>query len=244
MLKLMRDSFQQLKWILVAIVAVFILFIFVDWGAGGARGTVDDRSYVARVNGETISSREYERALYYTQKQYEQIYRQTLTPEAIQALGLGKQVLDGLIDQHLLLQEAARLHLNATPDEVRQKILEIPTLNPDGKFVGNELYTRYVTGAMGFSSPAEFEDELARGITLQKIESALTNSVIVAPKAAEAEYRRTTENAKISYVLYPASRMSALVNVTPQEVEQYYKANQTKYMHGEQRAVKYLIADF
>ena len=37
MLKMMRDSFQHLKWILVAIVAIFILFIFVDWGAGGAR---------------------------------------------------------------------------------------------------------------------------------------------------------------------------------------------------------------
>jgi peptidyl-prolyl cis-trans isomerase D len=244
MLKLMRDSFQQLKWILVAIVAIFILFIFVDWGAGGARGTTDDRSYVARVNGETISAREYERALYYTQKQYEQIYRQTLTPEAIQALGMGKQVLDGLIDQHLLLQEAGRLHLTATPDEVRKKILEIPTLNPDGKFVGNELYTRYVTGAMGFSSPAEFEEELAREITLEKIESALSNSLIIAPKAAEAEYRRTTENAKIRYVLYPASRESALVNVTPQEVEQFYRANQAKYMHSEQRAVKYLIADY
>src|SRR6266545_894440 len=245
MLKLMRDSFQQLRWILVAIVAAFILLIFVEWGAGGVGGRAgDDRSYVARVNGETISSREYERQLVYLQKQYEQIYRQNLTPEAIQALGMGKQALDSLIDQHLLLQEAARLHLTATPDEVRKQILEIPTLNPDGKFVGNELYARYVTGSLGFSSPAEFEDEIARGITLQKIESALSNSLIIAPKAAEAEYRRTTENAKIRYVLYPASRESALVTVAPQEIDQYYKANQTKYMHGEQRAMKYLIADF
>ncbi|HEY8850055.1 MAG TPA: SurA N-terminal domain-containing protein, partial [Thermoanaerobaculia bacterium] len=65
MLKLMRDSFQQLKWILVAIVAIFILFIFVDWGAGGARSGNQDRGYAARVNGETISFRQYDRALYY-----------------------------------------------------------------------------------------------------------------------------------------------------------------------------------
>jgi peptidyl-prolyl cis-trans isomerase D len=240
----MRDSFSQLKWILVAVVAVFILFIFVDWGAGGAGGTADNRGYVARVNGETVTAREYERAMYYTQKQYEQMYRQSLTPDAIQALGLPRQVLDSLVDQHLLLQEASRLHLTATQEEIRRKILEIPTLNPDGKFVGDELYTRYVTGAMGFSSPAEFEDELAREITIEKIESAMSNSVIVAPKAAQAEYRRTTENAKIRYVLYPANREAALVTVTPQEIEQYYKANTTKYMHGEQRALKYLIADF
>jgi hypothetical protein len=67
MLKLMRDSFQHLKWILVAIVAIFILFIFVDWGAGGAGsgGAIDQRAFAARVNGETISYREFDRALYY-----------------------------------------------------------------------------------------------------------------------------------------------------------------------------------
>ena len=49
MLKLMRDSFQQLKWILVAIVAIFILFIFVDWGAGGAERRRSGRP--ARLRG-------------------------------------------------------------------------------------------------------------------------------------------------------------------------------------------------
>lgn len=245
MLKLMRDSFQHLKWILVAIVATFILFIFVDWGAGGAGGNAaDTRGYAARVNGETISNREFERALYYTEKNYEQMYRQPLSPEVIAQMGLPKQVLDSLVDQHLLLQQAKRLHLSASPEEIRQKILEIPTLNPDGKFVGQELYTRYVTGALGFQSPAEFEEELSRDITLGKMESVLQNSVVVSPKAAETEYRRVSESARIKYVLYPASREVANVTVTPAEVQQYYTAHQSQYTHGEQREAKYLIADF
>jgi peptidyl-prolyl cis-trans isomerase D len=245
MLKLMRDSFQHLKWILVAIVAIFVLFIFVDWGGGGPNsGTTDQGTYAARVNGETISTREYERSLYYMEKNYEQMYRQPLRPDQIAQMGLPKQVMDSLIDQHLLLQQAKRLHLSASPQEVRQKILEIPTLNPDGKFVGEELYTRYVTGMAGFQSPAEFEEELAREITLGKMESALQTSVVVSPKAAEAEYRRNNESAKIKYVLYPASREAAHVTVTPAEVQQYYTAHQAQYTHGEQRAAKYLIADY
>ncbi|HEV7572336.1 MAG TPA: SurA N-terminal domain-containing protein [Thermoanaerobaculia bacterium] len=246
MLKLMRDSFQHLKWILVAIVAVFILFIFVDWGAGGASsgGAADQGTYAARVNGETISTREYERSLYYMEKNYEQMYRQPLTPDQIAQMGLPKQVLESLIDQHLLLQQANRLHLSASPEEIRHKILEIPTLNPDGKFVGEDLYARYVTSMMGFSSPAEFEEELAREITLGKIESALQTSVVVSPKAAEAEYRRNNESAKIKYILYPAAREAASVTVTPAEVQQYYTMHQAQYTHGEQRAAKYLIADF
>lgn len=244
MLKLMRDSFQQLKWILVAIVAIFILFIFVDWGAGGARGAATDRGYAARVNGETITFRDYDRALYYAEENYKRMYGSNLTPDMLESMGLPRQVLDSLIDQRLLLQEAARLHLNATSEEVRRKILEIPILNPDGKFVGPELYTRYVTGQGGYQSPAEFEDELARDITLQKMESALTSSVMVSPKMADAEFRRISENAKIRYVLYPAAREVATVTVTPAEVDAFYKANQAKYSHGEQRDVKYLIADF
>jgi peptidyl-prolyl cis-trans isomerase D len=246
MLKLMRDSFQQLKWILVAIVAIFILFIFVDWGGGGPNsgGSADQGTYAARVNGETISTREFERSLYYMEKNYEQMYRQPLTPDQIAQMGLPKQVLESLIDQHLLLQQAKRLHLSASPQEIRQKILEIPTLNPDGKFVGEDLYTRYVTAMMGFQSPAEFEEELAREITLGKIESALQSSVVVSPKAAEAEYRRNNESAKIKYVLYPASREAASVTVTPAEVQQYYTMHQAQYTHGEQRAAKYLIADY
>ena len=124
MLKLMRDSFQQLKWILVAIVAIFILFIFVDWGAGGARSGVQDRGYAARVNGETISFREYDRALYYMEKNYEQLYRQPLSPEMMAAMGLNRKVLDSLVDSRLMLQQAKRLHLGATPEEVRKFIAD------------------------------------------------------------------------------------------------------------------------
>ncbi len=245
MLKMMRDNFQHLKWLLLAVVASFVIgFVYVEMGLGGAGGTqAQDLAYAARVNGETISYREYDRALYYTQKNYEQMYKQPLTDEMVKAMGLPRQVLDSLIDQTLLLQQARKLHLTASSAEIRDKILQIPTLNPDGHFVGNELYTRYITGALGYESPAEFESELGREITLEKMESALQNAVVVSPQAAQAEYRRVTENAKIRYVLDPISRIESNVTVTPAEVQQYFQTHQANYEHGEQRELKYLVAD-
>ena len=243
MLKLMRDSFQQLKWILVAIVAVFILFIFVDWGAGGASGGATDRGYAARVNGETISYRDFNRAVYFMEENYKRMYGQQFTPEMAESMGLNRQVLNSLIDERLLLQQADRLHLAATPEEVRKRILTMPALNPDGRFIGAEMYARFVTTELRYDTPAEFEDDLARQITLEKMESAMENSIIVSAKAADAEYRRTSESAKIRYVLYPAAKELANVNVTPQEIDAYYQQNQSKYAHGEQRDLKYLLAD-
>ena len=246
MLKVMRDSFHHLKWVLLAVVAAFVFgFVFIDMGLGGFRGAKSDEAgYAARVNGEMISFRDYNRALYFAEQNYKQMYGQQLTPEMMEQMGLQRQVLDSLVDERLMLQEARRLDLVATPEEIRRRILEIPTLNPDGKFVGTELYTRYVTGQLGFQSAAEFEAELARSITVAKMESALQNSVVVSQKTADTEYRRMNETARIRYVSIPAARELASVTVSPAEVEAYYKANQPKYSHGEQRNVKYLLADF
>ena len=245
MLKVMRESFEHLKWILIVIVAIFILFVFAQWGGGGGGDSskAPATSYAARVNGQTISLRQYERALYYTQKNYEQMYRQNITEAMMDTMGLKKQVMDSLVDETLMLQQAEKLHLVATPTEVRRRILELPAFNPDGKFIGWDLYNRYVTGTLGFGSPAEFESDLAREITRGKMESALANSIVISPKAAEKEYRRITENSKIHFVLYPSTRMISSVTVSPAEVDAFYKKNIARYSHPEQRDVKYLIAD-
>jgi peptidyl-prolyl cis-trans isomerase D len=248
MLKVMRDSFHHLKWILIAVVAAFIFgFVFIDMGLGGGNlsgAQSDNAAFAARVNGETITFNDYQRALTNLEQMYAQMYGQQFTPEMAQQMGLPKQVLDSLVDQRLLGQEARRLNLEASPEEVRKKLLSIPTFSPDGKFVGMELYRNYVVGRLGYPNAAAFEADMAREITLSKIESAMQSSVVVSPKAAEEEYRRTNENAKIRYVLVPAALHGATATVTPADVETYYKANNTKYVHREQRQVRYLLADY
>lgn len=243
MLKVMRASFQRLKWILVFVVFVFVLSVFVDWGAGGMAGsTVDSSAIAAEVNGETVTIPEYRRALYFTEQRYREAYGQNLTPEMVQALGLQRQVLDSLVDQELLLTEARRLNLGATPDEIRRKILEIPTLNPGGKFVGQTNYERYVK-MIGYASAADFERDLANELTITKLQNALQQTIAVPASLVEAEYRRREENARVRYVLSAADRLAGAVTVTPAEVDQYYKANTSRYAHPEQRRITYLFAD-
>jgi len=65
MLKVMRESFHKLKWILIAVVAAFVFgFVFIDMGMGGGGfgGATDSRTFAARVNGETITYNDYYRA--------------------------------------------------------------------------------------------------------------------------------------------------------------------------------------
>ncbi len=246
MLKLMRESFNQLKWILIAIVAAFVFgFVFLDMGISGAlSGRTDTSAFAARVNGETITHNDYYRALKNYEDMYRQMYGGQFTPEMAAAMKLPQQVMESLIEQRLLAQQARKLNLAATPEEVRKKLLAIPVFNQDGKFVGMEMYNRYVTGPLGYPSAADFEAALARDIATSKMDSVLTNSVVISPKAADAEYKRVNENAKIRYVVLPAMQQAATVTVTPQEVAAYYRNNQSKYTHSEQRTVRYLLADY
>ena len=246
MLKVMRDSFHQLKWVLIAVVAAFIFgFVFIDMGLGGGGigGAQTDMQFAARVNGETITFGDYQRALKNVEAMYQQQFGNQFTPEMSQMMNLPNQVINMLVDQRLLTQEAQRLNLDASTEEVRKKLLEIPTFTENGKFIGMELYNRYVTGPLGYASAAEFEEDLGREIALQKIESALQHSVVLSPKAVDAEYRRENENAKVRYVLMQSGQSEALA-VTPAEVDAYYKSHQSEFTHGEQRKVRYILADY
>lgn len=246
MLKVMRDSFHHLRWVLLAVIAAFILgFVFIDTGLGGGGfgGDSAEVPFAARVNGETISYNDYNRALKNVEDMYRQQFGGQFTPEMAQQLNLPSQVIDMLVDQRLLVQEADRLHLTASPEEVRKRLLEIPTFSENGKFIGMELYNTYVTGRLGYANAAEFEADISREIALQKMESAMQSSVVVSPKAVDAEYRRANESAKVRYVLLPAPAPET-ITVTPAEVEAYYKANQGDYSHGEQRKVSYILADY
>jgi peptidyl-prolyl cis-trans isomerase D len=204
---------------------------------------VTNVSFIARVNGDVIGVREYSRTMYYTEKQYEQAYGTTLTPEMRDQLGLTQLVLNSLIDQKLLLQEAARVNLDATDAEVREYILKMPVLNPNGTFVGEELYQRYVTGNMGYATTADFEGDVKQELTLSKINSALLSAVVIPPARAEQEFRQRNENASIRYVLLPTTRTLPQVQVAAAEVEQYYRENTARYTHPEQRNINYLLAD-
>lgn len=243
MLKAMRDSFQHLKWILLLIVFAFILLVFVDWGGAGRAGAVTGVGYAAKVNGETITIEEFQRSLVMLEQQYEQVYGQRLSQQDREAMGLQRQVLQSLVNQKLLLQAAHEMNLTATPEEIRHEILSMPVLSPNGQFVGQELYERYVKAALNYQSAAAFEADLAEDITLSKIENALQSSVVLPDKLIEQEYRRRNELATIRYVLLPAQTLMTQVEVEPDGIDQYYRSNASDYTHPAQRRVKYLQVD-
>ena len=149
---------------------------------------------------------------------------QLLTARAKQ-MGLGKIAADGLIERELLVDEADRIGLRATPDEVDQEIINgfihvsVPSENPqlasslrvgDGKiYVGfkdqkskqfdYKVYERSVRMLMG-RSPTEFKEDQERELLAAKMRDLVRAPIRVSEAEALEMYVAEKSTAQVSYI--------------------------------------------
>ena len=245
MLKAFRENFKHLKWVLWLVIGVFLIFVFVDWGMGTTRGSAE-QDVAARVGSFRITTAEFQREYRDTEDRYKQLYGKNFTPELAKAMHLPEQVVTSLVDRHFFKEEAARLGISVTDDEVMARVLKMkdnqgrPIFVRDGVFVGEANYRRMLAGAN--MTPADFEDQTRNQALLEKLNRFFTESTFVTDDEAEADFTSRTVKAKVSYVLLPSSR-SAAPAVTDAEAEAHFKANQATYVQPEKRKAAYLLVD-
>jgi peptidyl-prolyl cis-trans isomerase D len=241
MLKVFRENLKYLNWILWLVIAIFVAFIFVDWGIGGL-GKQQGASFAAKVGDSTVSMQEFERTYRQIEAQYRDIYGERFTPEIAKQLQLPMQALDRLVARQILLAEARDMDLTVSDAEVRRAILDIQAFKEaDGAFVGDEEYAAILR--QNGQSPASFERNMRDDLAVQKLTGALEQTVKVTDAEVERAYRDRAERAALRYVLLPPSRFQAEVTPTPEELRAYYDAHRDEFRLGDQRVVDYLLVD-
>ena len=81
MLTTLRRNFHNLKWILWAVIAVFVLFVFVDWGMGSAARAPAIRRGSRASEGRRFPVAEFQREYRDAEDRYRQLYGKNFTPE-------------------------------------------------------------------------------------------------------------------------------------------------------------------
>src|SRR5512132_1594231 len=127
MLKVMRESFHQLKWTLFAVIIVFVVgFVFFSGGSTNSRSLSEQT--IARVGGDSISAAEFDARYREILQRQQRVYQGSLSPEVIRAMDLPRQVLDSMIDDRLRLEAVKRLRLKVSDEEVSNFIVSMPDL--------------------------------------------------------------------------------------------------------------------
>jgi len=189
---------------------------------------------VAEVGGDQITLPDVQRLIQNT------VRGRQLPPEILP--NFIPQIIDNVITEHALSYEAGRLGFQVTDAELADAIRQnIPTLFPDGKFVGRDMYAGFL--AQQNLSIAEFEADMKRQLLITRMRDVALEGTIISPAEIEQEYRKKNEKIKIQYVKIAADKYKAETQPTEQEMQDYFKANAAKYTVGESRNVTMLIAD-
>ena len=240
MLKTMRESFHHLKWTLFAVIIVFVLG-FVFFSGGGPGGADRDRTVVARIGGQPISSVEYDRQYRSEVERYRQMYQQSLSPEMLRALNMPRRVLDDMINQRLLTEAAQGLHLSVSDEELARAIATLPSFQENGQYIGHEKYQKILQRA-GLSTD-RFENDVRESLLRDTYQAYVKASVLVPESELKREWSNRNEKATIEYVVVPSARLDSKVEPADADLKAWLDKRRDRYKKPLQRRFKYLLVD-
>jgi peptidyl-prolyl cis-trans isomerase D len=238
MLKSMRNNVKSLAPILWGVIAAFIISIFAVWGGGGELGKGRATNVLVTVGREKISASLYYQTLRQELERMRQQFKD-LDSRFIQQLNIPQQVLEQLIQQSLLLQAARDMGLQATGEEVAEKIKSYPVFQKDGQFIGFEEYKKILE--WNRISLSLFEESLNREILLEKAVDVITSGVTISPEELWETYKNNNETAKMEYIVCEAEKIEVSDNFSQEGLKEYYKEHQDEYEMPERREADYVF---
>jgi peptidyl-prolyl cis-trans isomerase D len=242
MLDRMRRHMSWLKWSLGLVCLAFIIFYIPDFlrtnGADAASGET-----IAKVQGQDITANEFRRTYQAQLQAYRSAYGGQMNEQLLKQLGVEQQILQQMVDERAALAEARRLGISVSDAEVRQRILSIPAFQENGAFIGEQRYQQLLRMQRPPMSAAEFEENVRRQLTIQKLRSSITDWLSVPDNELEQEYRRRNDKVKLAVVNFTADSVRSQVAVNDAEVSSYFDAHKDEFKIPEKRKIRYLLID-
>jgi peptidyl-prolyl cis-trans isomerase D len=230
---------RKRSWIITLLLSVIVVtFVLYFGGSFWNRSSSDT---VVEVNGEIIRQRDLEINFQRTLDVYRDRFKGSLTPELIKNLNIKATVLDELIQRRLLLQEAQRLGLIASEDEVVHVLTSLPAFQVNGQF-SKERYLDVLR--YQHTTPAEFEAEMREEIAIRKLLELIRDSVHVSDSEVLDRYRSESENINLDYVRVAAGDFLDEVKVTPEELKTFYDKNRDALKEPLRVQVEYIAYPF
>lgn len=241
MLNVMRDNLKHLKWVLWLVAFAMVFYLGAFFSCDDGRGQGGSAPWAARVDSATISVDEFRSAAQNLDNYYRQLFDASydqLKPQ----LQIGSLALESLIEREVILLDAGRLGLSATPEEIARSIRTDPNFaDPTGQFIGNERYAQLVRRAFG--GPEAYERLVADQLVVDKWDDLIAQAVSVSDADLEALHRERTEKTAIDYVMAEAGAQQIDDVFDDTELRDWYDAHSEDYMRAEGRMIRYLVIE-
>ncbi|MDG3087551.1 peptidylprolyl isomerase [Vibrio hannami] len=148
-----------------------------------------------------------------------------------------KSVLDRMINDVLIEQYADSLGLRISDDQIRTEILRMEPFQNDGKF-DQEIYAASLRRA-GFTADS-FAEYMRREMTRAQVTTALQASEFILDNEVEGQSKLLTQTRDIRTISLNPEEFAKNVELTDEELQDYYKQNAPAYTRPEQAKVSYI----
>jgi peptidyl-prolyl cis-trans isomerase D len=244
MLDRMRRRRNILKWLLAAVVVGLSLYLIpVDWTQTGTTVGAMPNETVATVDGHELRAGDFQQRYIAQMQQYQQQFGGSMNAQLLRQLGIDQQVLAQMVNEQVEVLEAERQGIRVSDAELAEKIMAIPGLQENGRFIGEARYEALLRQQRPPLTKAQFEDSFRRGIMGQRLRAALTDWMAISEKELETEYRKRNEKVKLQVVAFTADQFRDKVSLSDADIASYFDAHKAEYRVGEQRTLKYLLLD-
>jgi len=246
MMQGLRDNMKLIIWITAIVFLVGFGILQLGGVFGNQPSSTGGRTgVIAEINGEPIRYDEFNAAV-------QQMTRQLEASRPLQPgedVYVREQAWQTLVRNRLLLQEARRRHLEATPDEIKMALRVAPPeflIQAEGfKTNGQFDYRKYLAELDNPNSQVpwgQVEAMVAENLPIQKLQ----NEIVAAAKVSEGDVRDRfmLQNEKLNIQgiqFLPDSFGVDTTRIGGADVEAYYKAHPAEFSGPEEVKVSVVL---
>ena len=236
---MLEDIREKSQGLTAKIILGLIILTFAVAGVGSYTNSVD--TSVATVNGEAISQQAFNKA-YQAQRgrmaqQFGEMF-DTLSNDVNYMANFRQGVLDNLINEKLIDQNSEALAIRVSDLRLKETIRKMPEFQVDGAF-DNNRYLAIINQA-GFFQSSDFRDYLRVEMTRRQLSQALIATEFNLPYQEKLQLALQNQTRDIRFATISAEQFKATIELTDEEVNSYYLANQARFQNKEQVKVDYI----
>jgi peptidyl-prolyl cis-trans isomerase D len=184
LLKIIRKGAIENPWFFRVIMGALAVAFTLTMGWWGFEQTEDNA--VAKVDRASVSIEEYQRAYRNASNFYREIFQDKFDDKELR-----KRVIDELVDRKLWLQEARRMKLVVSDEELKRSITELPGFQKEGQF-DPQLYRLVL--AREHYTPEGFERQHREELLIEKVKALVKESVALTPFEEEEAKKSNPAN--------------------------------------------------
>ena len=229
------------NWIGKTIMSIVMGVLIVSFGVWGIADIFKGfgQSSLAKVGSTEISIEQFRQTFTDRLQQVGRQFGRPLTMDQARAFGLDRQVLQTMVSEAALDEDARRMGLAQSDAEVMRTIYNDPNFKgPNGQFDGAR-FTQLIR-QIGYTEQRYIAEQRKVGLRRQ-IAGTITAGLEPSKTQIDALVRFQNEQRSIDYVKLEAAQAGTIPEPSPEQLAAYYEDHKTQFRAPELRKIGFVV---